>query len=364
MSEPTGTRPFAPFEWMLSLRYLRARRKEGFISVIAGFSFLGIMLGVATLIIVMAVMNGFRKELLDKILGLNGHLLVQPLESPLTDYDAVAERISGVAGHPHRGADRRGPGAGVVAVQRRRRAGARHPRRRSRQAHLDRQQHQAGHAWKASTRGRAWRSAAGSPTSSRLRAGDSVTLVSPRGAVTPMGTTPRIKVYKIAAVFEIGMSEYDAAFVFMPLTEAQAYFNRNGDVTAIEVYTDDPDRIAQFREAGHRGRQAADLHDRLAAAQRHLLQRAPGRAQRDVPDPDADRAGGGVQHRLRPDHAGEGQGPRHRHPAHHGRVARLDHAGVPDHRRRDRRGRRPGRLPGRPRWSASTSSRSGSSCRG
>ena len=83
MSEPTGTRPFAPFEWMLSLRYLRARRSEGFISVIAGFSFLGIVLGVATLIIVMAVMNGFRKELLDKILGLNGHLLVQPLESPL-----------------------------------------------------------------------------------------------------------------------------------------------------------------------------------------------------------------------------------------------------------------------------------------
>jgi lipoprotein-releasing system permease protein len=81
-----------------------------------------------------------------------------------------------------------------------------------------------------------------------LRAGDSVTLVSPRGAVTPMGTTPRIKVYKIAAVFEIGMSEYDAAFVFMPLNEAQAYFNRNGDVTAIEVYTNNPDQVTRFRE--------------------------------------------------------------------------------------------------------------------
>src|SRR5437879_11806000 len=98
MAQPTRTRPFAPFEWMLSLRYLRSRRKEGFISVIAGFSFLGIMLGVATLIIVMAVMNGFRKELLDKILGLNGHLLVQPLESPLTDWKDVAERINRVAG--------------------------------------------------------------------------------------------------------------------------------------------------------------------------------------------------------------------------------------------------------------------------
>src|ERR1700739_3026050 len=98
MSEPTGPHPFAPFEWMLSLRYLRARRKEGFISVIAGFSFLGIMLGVATLIIVMAVMNVFRQELLDKILGLNGHLLIQPLERPLTDWDVVADRVSKVDG--------------------------------------------------------------------------------------------------------------------------------------------------------------------------------------------------------------------------------------------------------------------------
>src|SRR5437867_6728373 len=98
MDERTSTHPFAPFEWMLSLRYLRARRQEGFISVNAGFSFLGIMLGVATLIIVMAVMNGFRKELLDKILGLNGHLLIQPLESPLTYWQQVASRLAGVAG--------------------------------------------------------------------------------------------------------------------------------------------------------------------------------------------------------------------------------------------------------------------------
>ena len=82
-----------------------------------------------------------------------------------------------------------------------------------------------------------------------MRAGDNVTLVAPRGAVTPMGTTPRIKVYKIAAVFEIGMSEYDAAFVFMPLAEAQAYFNRNNDVTAIEVYTDNPDRYRAMPKA-------------------------------------------------------------------------------------------------------------------
>src|SRR5581483_875099 len=97
-AESTGTHLFSAYEWMLSLRYLRARRQEGFISIIAGFSFLGIMLGVMTLIIVMAVMNGFRKELLSKILGLNGHLLVQPLEKPLTDYEAVADRIAKVNG--------------------------------------------------------------------------------------------------------------------------------------------------------------------------------------------------------------------------------------------------------------------------
>jgi lipoprotein-releasing system permease protein len=82
-----------------------------------------------------------------------------------------------------------------------------------------------------------------------LRSGDNITLVAPRGAVTPMGTTPRIKIYKVAAVFEIGMSEYDGAMVFMPLKEAQAYFNRANDVTAIEIYTVNPDRIEQYRKA-------------------------------------------------------------------------------------------------------------------
>ncbi len=80
MATGTDTRPFSAFEWMISLRYLKARRKEGFISVIAGFSFVGILLGVATLIIVMAVMNGFRKELLGKILGIQGHIVIQPIE--------------------------------------------------------------------------------------------------------------------------------------------------------------------------------------------------------------------------------------------------------------------------------------------
>ena len=231
-----------PFEWMLSLRYLRARRKEGFISVIAGFSFLGIMLGVATLIIVMAVMNGFRKELLDKILGLNGHLLIQPLEKPLTDWEEVAARVAGVKGIRLAAPIVEGQAlasspfnAGGVLI------------RGIRLMDLEKLPSIANNirqgTLKGFDEGQGVASGVGLPINFRSAAGDNVTLVAPRGAVTPMGTTPRIKIYKIAAVFEIGMSEYDAAMVFMPLPEAQAYFNRAGDVTAIEMYTDNPDRV-------------------------------------------------------------------------------------------------------------------------
>jgi lipoprotein-releasing system permease protein len=247
MSETANTRPFAAFEWMLSLRYLRARRREGFISVIAGFSFLGIMLGVATLIIVMAVMNGFRAELLDKILGLNGHLLVQPLESPLTDFDQVAKRISAVDGVKL--------AAPIVEGQ----ALASSPFaangvlvRGIRAADLEKLGSIANNIRQGTLED--FDTSQGIAIGKRLadqlslRAGDNLTLVAPRGAITPMGTTPRIKAYKIAAVFEIGMSEYDSAFVFMPLPEAQAYFNRPNDVTAIEVYTANPDHVDRYRK--------------------------------------------------------------------------------------------------------------------
>ena len=248
MTEPNGTRPFSPFEWMLSLRYLRARRREGFISVIAGFSFLGIMLGVATLIIVMAVMNGFRHELLEKILGLNGHLLIQPLEKPLTDWNEVAARITKVPGIRLAAPIVEGQAlasspfnAGGVLV------------RGIRLADLEKLPSIAKNIKQGTLKGfdQGHGLAIGRRLADELslRAGDNITLVAPRGAVTPMGTMPRIKVYKIAAVFEIGMSEYDSAFVFMPLKEAQAYFNRAGDVTAIEVYTDDPDRVDSYRKA-------------------------------------------------------------------------------------------------------------------
>ena len=248
MTEPQRTAPFAPFEWLLSGRYLRARRREGFISVIAGFSFLGIMLGVATLIIVMAVMNGFRKELLDKILGLNGHLLVQPLESPLTDWKDVADRISQVQGirlaapvvDGQALASSYFNASGVLV-------------RGMRADDLDNLTSIARNIKQGSLDG--FDEGQGVAIGRRLadqlslHAGDTITLVAPKGAVTPMGITPRIKPYRIAAVFEIGMSEYDSSFVFMPLAESQAYFNRKDDVTAIEVFTTNPDAIDSFRKA-------------------------------------------------------------------------------------------------------------------
>src|SRR4026207_841120 len=262
MTEAIGTRPFSPFEWMLSLRYLRARRKEGFISVIAGFSFLGIMLGVATLIIVMAVMNGFRKELLDKILGLNGHLLIQPLEKPLTDWEEVAARVAGVKGlglPARKGIRLAAPivegqalasspfNAGGVLI------------RGIRLMDLEKLPSIANNIKQGPLKG--FGADMGVVIGRRLadqlslRSGDNITLVAPRGAVTPMGTTPRIKVYKIAAVFEIGMSEYDSAIVFMPMPEAQLYFNRAGDVTAIEVYTNNPDGVDRYRQPVREGAQ-------------------------------------------------------------------------------------------------------------
>src|SRR5665213_1733978 len=248
MSEPVRTAPFAPFEWLLSGRYLRARRKEGFISVIAGFSFLGIMLGVATLIIVMAVMNGFRKELLDKILGLNGHLLVQPLESPLTDWKDVADRISQLKGirlaapvvDGQALASSAFNASGVLV-------------RGIRAADLDNITSIAKNIKQGTLEG--FDTGDGVAIGRRLadqlslHAGDTITMVQPKGAVTAMGTMPRVKPYKVAAVFEIGMSEYDSGMVFMPLAQAQAFFNRNdGDVSSIEVFTNNPDKIADFRK--------------------------------------------------------------------------------------------------------------------
>jgi lipoprotein-releasing system permease protein len=247
-AKSSGTKPFSLFEWMLAGRYLRTRRREGFVSVIAGFSFLGITLGVATLIVVLSVMNGFRKELLDKIVGINGHIFVAPIESPLTDYADVATRIAAVPGvrraiplvEGQAFGSSQYNGSGVLV-------------RGIRAEDLQKIEHIAGNLRQGSldnfSEGEGVVIGRRLAESLSLQAGDTLTLITPRGAATPFGTAPRVKGYPVKAVFEIGMSEFDATFVFMPLAEAQSYFNRTEDVQLIEVYLDNADRVDQARAA-------------------------------------------------------------------------------------------------------------------
>lgn len=236
------TKPFSPFEWMLASRYLRARRKEGFISVIAGFSFTGIMLGVATLIIVMAVMNGFRNELFSKILGLNGHIIVNKIGGSFDDYDDIAKRIITVPGIKTAMPLIEGQVMVSSAVQA---TGA-----------LVRGMTEDGMRGLPLVAdnirfgtldgfGKGTGIAIGTRLANMLRVnvGDTITLVSPRGASTPFGTAPRTKPYQVVALFEMGMAEYDRTMVFMPLLEAQRYFARGQEVDAIEVVVNHPSEI-------------------------------------------------------------------------------------------------------------------------
>ena len=241
--EPSSgkSRPFGAFEWLLAMRYLRARRREGFISVIAGFSFAGIMLGVATLIIVMSVMNGFRTELLSKILGLNGHMFVRGIGMHVMNYDEMAANIAEL------------PGVtgvmplveGQVMVSSAQNAGGAIVRG-MRERDLKSLRTVADSVILGSLDGF---DEGGVVVGSRLAqslaltVGDNITLLSPRGAITPFGTAPRVGAYPIFAIFELGMSEYDASFLFMPLDEARNYFRTFEGVSALEIRIDDPDRV-------------------------------------------------------------------------------------------------------------------------
>ena len=240
-AKPAGAGPFSVFECMVAWRYLRSKRKETVISVIASISFLGIMLGVATLIVVMAVMNGFRTELLTRILGVNGHLIVTATDAPLEDYGAVADRINGVSGVKYAITLVEGQvlaqgnvGASTGALVR----GIR-----------------GSDLGKVTLNNIKQGSIVGFDTGEGvvigkrmaenmgLVLGNFIRLISPDGDVTPMGTMPRAKAYPVTGIFEVGMSEYDSSIVFMPLNEAQLYFNSEGKVGSIEIYVDNPDDV-------------------------------------------------------------------------------------------------------------------------
>ncbi|MBL8641559.1 MAG: lipoprotein-releasing ABC transporter permease subunit [Alphaproteobacteria bacterium] len=239
---------YSPFEIMLALRYLRARKAEGFVSVIAAFSFLGIMLGVATLIIVMSVMNGFRGELIDRILGLNGHLNVYQQGGPLYDYNQYLSLITDVDGVTS--VEPVVEGQVLVTAK--------------------------GNASGAMVRGytpsymrmkpllsqsiiqgkienfQGDQIAIGSAMAERfaLAVGDTVTLMSPKGKASPFGTIPRTAQYQIAVIFDVGMYEYNSGYIFMPLDEAQHFFQMpENAVSILEVISNDPAKVDRMKAA-------------------------------------------------------------------------------------------------------------------
>jgi lipoprotein-releasing system permease protein len=243
---------FNAFERLVASRYLRARREEGFVSVIAVFSFLGIMLGVAVLIIVMAVMNGFRQELLSRILGVNGHLTVFSDGPAIENFDDLATRLMAVDGVVSVTPQIQGQ---VMITTGNSATGA--LVRGMRSDDIEARQIIAGNivAGSLDDFGVDDSILIGARLARQLgvSAGGDVTLVSPSGTTTVMGTVPRMKTYRIAGLFEVGMYEYDNGFIYMPLDAAQRFFRLPDSVNAVEIFIGDPDRTT----AVHRGLQGA-----------------------------------------------------------------------------------------------------------
>ena len=240
---------FSAFERMVAFRYLRARRKEGFVSVIAAFSFLGIMLGVATLIIVMAVMNGFRQELLSRVLGLNGHLGIYAYQGTvLTGYDELAERaaqIKGVKmvmplieGQVMVSSVRNAQGAIVRGIR-----SEDFARRDILKNSLVGGRLEAFDEPNTVFIGDRLAQKLG------VYVGEEITLISPKGTVTAFGSIPRMRAYTVGGTFSVGMYEYDSGFIFMPLGEAQKFFNMDDGITNLELFLNNHDSVKSVQEA-------------------------------------------------------------------------------------------------------------------
>ena len=248
-ARPAG--PFSQWERAIAFRYLRARRKEGGVALVSVISFVGVMLAVAVLIIVMSVMNGFRSELLGRMLGFNGHLFAAgaPLNDPVRR-DAVIARIKAI---PHVVQAAPLVEAQVLVVGQGQTTGA--IVRGVRRQDLERMPLIAGNIHPGSLQGFGEGEYGGEIVliGSRLaaqlgvQAGDSITVISPSGGATPFGSTPRTKAYTVGGLFTVGMSQYDQAYVYMPLEQAQLLFGREQSVDEVEIKLDDPDRSGDVR---------------------------------------------------------------------------------------------------------------------
>ncbi len=240
---------FGAFERMVAMRYLRARKQEGFVSLIAVFSLLGIALGVATLIIVMSVMNGFRHELITRILGFNGHVTVVGSGGfNVGNYDELAIRLEEIDGVLTATPMIEGQ---VLATSPNAQAGA--LVRGVTRDDLEQQTLIADSikAGKIENFGEMPGVIVGARLLSKLGLtyGDNITLISPKGIPTAFGTVPRSVAYQVIGVFEVGMYEFDSSVIFMPLDQAQIYFRLEDAVTQIELNIDTPENPLAVRQA-------------------------------------------------------------------------------------------------------------------
>jgi len=249
---------------MMAMRYLRARRQEGFISVIAWFSLLGIALGVSTLIIVMSVMNGFREELMSRILGINGHLSIYAQSENMTSYDNLADKIRKLDGVTEVSPIIEGQ---VLVSAKKGASGA--VIRGFRKSDLNARSIIIENIDNGSLDNFDNESVViGTRLARKLGVSVSqdVTLISPKGNVTAFGVIPRMRKYKVAATFDIGMYEYDSGFIFMTLPSAQVYFRLDDAISYLEVSVDDPDKALAI------GKNIPPLTDKLIRV--HDWQRA------------------------------------------------------------------------------------------
>src|SRR3984957_20165363 len=236
---------FSPFERMVSMRYLRARRQEGFISVIGWFSLIGIALGVATLIVVMSVMNGFRAELFQRVLGLNGHMNVYAMQGPLVDYQPMLDRIRILADVTDVS-----PTVEAQALETKNGIASGAVVRGVLPESLAKRPTIADHIIEGSLNDFNGTSVAiGTRMAQRLdvHVGDTITLISPVSKSTVFGSAPRLRGYTIVAVFDVGMFEYDNNFVFMPLPAAQTFMSLGQGVSALEIFVKDPQHLQKVR---------------------------------------------------------------------------------------------------------------------
>jgi lipoprotein-releasing system permease protein len=251
---PSNPPPFAPFEWIIAWRYLRARRREGGISVIAGYALVGVMLGVATLIVVQAVMIGFREEFTERILGANAHVSVYRAATVdefgmedrlIRDHDALAARLAAVPGVARaapviRGqvmASAGGRAAGVEVTGMRPGDLAEVPLIAEPEVALG----ELGRLEQGIAIG------TGVARELGVGLGDVVTLISPEGMDTPFGTQPRLNDYEVVYIFGVGRFDIDRARVYLPFAEAQSYFDREGGADEIEVMLDRPQEVDTLR---------------------------------------------------------------------------------------------------------------------